>query len=435
MSNRIAYKVIFASSSDANHTEKELEIRNDNAINSSKNGNNNGGNNGSQNGRGWQSERFCDYPQHLILQLIDICEIKQIQILSHQSKIASKIEIWVANEARLTWKHALKVTSMRGNSGSGSSSSSSGITGGSGNNIGQYWKKIAWKRLGYLSLDKNERSNWKARELKSVYIDTKANFIKFALHESHINTINLFNQTGIIALNVLGRALGIIAPNLQLESMNRNENQSNDNIENESDSYNNNINNNSHSKQQSQRQQETALPGTNQNSDEFSSKYDAKTAEKLRELARKKQIAVEMEDYDEAKKCKLAIENLQNVALELVNLEKNKQMAVEREDYDEAKSLKLQIQRLRELSLNPIHPTLSSAAGAGAVAAAPNQWQNNRSAAVAYQQEQQIGAPNASHSNRMGINGMNGYNNDAAQNGVGLPPHSRQITNITIFIQ
>jgi hypothetical protein len=32
------------------------------------------------------------------------------------------------------------------------------------------YQKCKWKRLGYLSLDNNERSSWQARELKSVQV-------------------------------------------------------------------------------------------------------------------------------------------------------------------------------------------------------------------------------------------------------------------------
>ena len=41
--------------------------------------------------------KFCDYPQEIVIALNDD-KISQIQILSHQSKIASKIEIWVKTD-------------------------------------------------------------------------------------------------------------------------------------------------------------------------------------------------------------------------------------------------------------------------------------------------------------------------------------------------
>jgi centrosomal protein CEP104 len=96
--------------------------------------------------------------------------ISQVQLLSHQSKISTRIELFV---------------------GSG----------------GDYFN-CTWSRLGYLSLDNNERSNFKARELKSVYLKARGSFLKLLFHKSHINTLNLYNQVGLIALNILGQQSG-----------------------------------------------------------------------------------------------------------------------------------------------------------------------------------------------------------------------------------
>lgn len=47
----------------------------------------------SPNAKGWQSKRFCTYPQTIVYELVQPTIIKQISILSHQSKIATKIVI------------------------------------------------------------------------------------------------------------------------------------------------------------------------------------------------------------------------------------------------------------------------------------------------------------------------------------------------------
>ena len=65
----------------------------------------------------------------------------------------------------------------------------------------------------YLSLDPNERSNWKARELKSVFVEARAQFLKFLVFKNHINAINLFNQVGVVAINILGAAVPSQLPN------------------------------------------------------------------------------------------------------------------------------------------------------------------------------------------------------------------------------
>jgi centrosomal protein CEP104 len=43
---------------------------------------------------GWQSQRFCLYPQEIILQFPNMVNVKQMQFLMHESKIPSKIEIF-----------------------------------------------------------------------------------------------------------------------------------------------------------------------------------------------------------------------------------------------------------------------------------------------------------------------------------------------------
>ena len=44
--------------------------------------------------KGWQSARFQDFPQVIIFQFICPVHIQQLQFLSHQSKISSRIEIF-----------------------------------------------------------------------------------------------------------------------------------------------------------------------------------------------------------------------------------------------------------------------------------------------------------------------------------------------------
>ena len=76
--SKIKFQVIHCSGEDPEYPAKEL-------------------NNHSPHTRGWQSLRFCEYPQEIGLQLLTRGprEVAQLQILSHQSKIASKIEIYV----------------------------------------------------------------------------------------------------------------------------------------------------------------------------------------------------------------------------------------------------------------------------------------------------------------------------------------------------
>jgi centrosomal protein CEP104 len=114
--------------------------------------------------------RFYSFPLELGLRFSDgPVRIKQVQILSHQSKIASRVELFVGR--------------------------------------GEDYYHADWKRLGYLSLDPNERSQFKSRELKSVYVDDRAHYLKLVVAKPHINNRNVFRQVGIIAINALGEQL------------------------------------------------------------------------------------------------------------------------------------------------------------------------------------------------------------------------------------
>lgn len=111
--------------------------------------------------------KFCQFPQELGFQLSKgPSQLSQVQILSHQSKIATKVEIFLGS--------------------------------------GKDYHSATFKRLGYLSLDSNERSSYQARELKTVYIDQVGEFIKLLIHKNYVNKQNMFSQVGIVALNLLG---------------------------------------------------------------------------------------------------------------------------------------------------------------------------------------------------------------------------------------
>ena len=58
--------------------------------------------------------------------------------------------------------------------------------------------------MGKFSLKDNAASNYKARELKTVYIDCTCQYLKLLLERAHTNKFNLFNQVGFIQINCFG---------------------------------------------------------------------------------------------------------------------------------------------------------------------------------------------------------------------------------------
>ena len=156
---KLAFRVVYATSEDPDYPAVEL-------------------NHHSPHTKGWNSERFCSYPQELGVEFLDAqggggVAISQIQLLSHQSKIATRVELFVGN--------------------------------------GATYATAQFARLGYFSLDSNERSKFTARELKSVYLKAQGTFLKMLLHKCYLNDSNIFSQVCVCCAGCAGSRLCYLA--------------------------------------------------------------------------------------------------------------------------------------------------------------------------------------------------------------------------------
>ena len=70
---------------------------------------------------------------------------------------------------------------------------------------------------------------------------------------------------------------------------------------------------------------------------------DPSTLKRLKDLYKAKQKAVEFEDFDEAKRIKVAIDSLKSVSQSLIKLEERKKIAIKNDDFDSAKLIKCEI--------------------------------------------------------------------------------------------
>ena len=75
---QLNFRIFHCSSQDAHHVITELTNMNRDPLQI----------------KGWQSQRFCIYPQELILQFQCPVHINQIKLLAHETKIASKVELF-----------------------------------------------------------------------------------------------------------------------------------------------------------------------------------------------------------------------------------------------------------------------------------------------------------------------------------------------------
>ncbi|XP_057410580.1 centrosomal protein of 104 kDa isoform X2 [Balaenoptera acutorostrata] len=248
---------------------------------------------------GWRSPRFCQFPQEIVLQMVERCRIRKLQLLAHQYMIASKIEFYVSES------------------------------------LPEYfapYQAERFRRLGYVSLCDNEKTGCKARELKSVYVDAVGQFLKLIFHQNHINKYNVYNQVALVAINIIGDPA-----DFSDES----------NITSREKLIDHYLGHNT---------EDPALEGTCSGKSDYISPLDdlafdmyqdPEVAQIIRRLDERKREAAQRERYDDAKTLKQAIADLQKVGERLGRYEVEKRCAVEKEDYDLAKEKKQQMERYR----------------------------------------------------------------------------------------
>uniref|UniRef100_A0A8D0GX11 Centrosomal protein of 104 kDa n=1 Tax=Sphenodon punctatus TaxID=8508 RepID=A0A8D0GX11_SPHPU len=240
---------------------------------------------------GWRSPRLCQYPQEIVLQMVERVRVRKLQLLAHQYMISSKIEFYISE------------------------------------NLPEYfvpYQSERFRRLGYVSLSDNEKTGYKARELKSVYVDAVGQYLKLTFHKNYVNRYNLYSQkmlgdpaddivTSPSREKLIDHYLGSNLDDLTLDG-----------------SY-------------------LGKPDSISPLDDlaFDMYQDPEVAQIIRKLDEKKHEAVRQERYDYAKKLKQAIADLQKVGERLGRYEVEKRCAVEKEDYDLAKQKKQQMEEYR----------------------------------------------------------------------------------------
>ncbi|XP_070767110.1 centrosomal protein of 104 kDa [Enoplosus armatus] len=273
MPRKIGFIVVNSSSHEDNFSAKELMVH-------------------APTVNGWRSSRLCSYPQHITLQLVERSRVRKLQLLAHQYLIPAKVEFHIGD--------TLPETSTPGFPGQ-------------------------LRRLGYVSLSDNEKTGFKARELKSVHVDAIGTYLRITFHRNHVNRYNPHNQVALVAINVLGESLDGNAFNTipSREQL----------IEHYLNST----------------QLEAALDTTFMGKCEsisplddlaFDMYQDPEVAHIVRLLDQKKQDMVRQEKYELAKNLKQAIADLQKVGERLARYDVEKRCAIEKEDYDLAKKKK-----------------------------------------------------------------------------------------------
>ncbi|RNF26473.1 uncharacterized protein Tco025E_01220 [Trypanosoma conorhini] len=249
---------------------------------------------------GWQSDKGCVYPQELGFAFEGEVELNFIRVLSHESKIASRIEVFVAEPTEKEIQ--------------------TGIV--------KSYRLSDFRRLGYVCFASNADNVFGARELKTINIRQRCVYVKLLISRPYHSEYNLFHQVGIVALTSHGTILRTYqAPPTQGICL------VGETVEVPLDEM---------------------LPprledsGTPQAADDNGRQIDRATTRRIGEIVLLKEKAVAAEDYDLASALKTCLLNLEGVGKEIYALERQKADAVEKEDYVTAKMLKRQIDSLRE---------------------------------------------------------------------------------------
>uniref|UniRef100_S4R4X6 Centrosomal protein of 104 kDa n=1 Tax=Petromyzon marinus TaxID=7757 RepID=S4R4X6_PETMA len=245
--------------------------------------------------QGWRSPRYSLYPQELVLCLEGSCHVQKLQVLSHQFLISSKLEIYIGESQH---------------------------------------QGSAYTRLGYVALSDNEKTGFRARELKSVHVDATGRYLKLIIHKNHVNKYNIHNQVGLVAINILGDAVD----------------------DKDSGSYSPGAADRLISQYLKHHPDDPALSSTTQRQEEFDPLddlafgmyVDPEVAGMIRTLDARKRAAVREEKFHVAKTLKQAIADLHKVGERLGRYEVEKRCAVEQEDYDLAEKKKQQMEEYRQ---------------------------------------------------------------------------------------
>ena len=130
------------------------------------------------NGTPWTSERFCHFPQRIIIKFPHLVNISQINILSNSKKISRRLQFYYYFPDDFE------------------------------KNIKYKENEIPFKKLGFVNLRDNKQCNYSVRELKKIFIKIRCLYLKIELENNYQNSFNKFQQVGLSSVEFFGRFLG-----------------------------------------------------------------------------------------------------------------------------------------------------------------------------------------------------------------------------------
>jgi len=161
-------------------------------------------------------------------------------------------------------------------------------------------------------MDTNERSQYRARESRKVYINTKSIFLKIELGKNYINQYNVFNQVGLMNLDFFGVYLPPIG---------------------------NSLKNNEFILKHAARKE-----NINSVSDQI---LEEVCGDELKDLKERMDYNIKAENYLECKQIKIKLDRVRLYGRQIYDLENQKKQAVNNEDFDRAMELKNLVDKMK----------------------------------------------------------------------------------------
>ena len=232
-------------------------------------------------GVGWFSSRFSQFPQEIYIQFSQPVFLKQINMVIHEKNIPAQIKFYNYYPEK-------------------------------NNEIIDNYHNVRYKYVGFIKMDTNERSQFRARESRKVYVNTKSLFLKIELGQNYRNEFNIFNQVGLMNLDFYGMYLPPLGNNLKKNRFILKYATRKDNIEEISD---------------------YALEDI--------------CGPELKDLKEKMDYNIKIENYLECKNIKAKLDKVRIYGKQIYDLENQKRIAVNNEDFDQAMDLKNLVDKMK----------------------------------------------------------------------------------------
>ena len=243
---------------------------------------------GLKNG-GWCSVRYSTYPQELLIQFCRPCRLRQVNLLLHEYKIPSKIDLYYFFPKTFS-EFNLDIDDL------------------------------IFEKMGYIIPNLNKNQKKESREYKQIFLNENVYYLKFVFHQNYPNLKNVFNQVGLIFIQCFG--IDFTADNI---------NGLYPNLRKPTDFL-----------------TEKSLYPQVKKKGYDDSMLDEVCIMKLKELKEALDFTLKIENYDESKKVTDLIQLVRKIGEKINDAKETKNKALEVEDWDTCKIVKNQIDNLRE---------------------------------------------------------------------------------------